>query len=151
MSPTTRLRPIFWSGATTWYGKRSRELCAILPGFYIYLLKEKITPPDGFETSRKRQARAEAAREREELHNRQRSIELAYDDYRQKAIDDYIAAHYTGTQIEELIRAKAAGRRQQHKQLPSDTIIQIAYRDVRAEIAERIPVISLEEFSKRTE
>jgi hypothetical protein len=119
------------------------------PGFYIYLLKEKITPPDGFETSRKRQARAAAAREREEFYSWQQHIMVAYDDYRQKAIDDYIAAHHTGTQIEELIRAKAAERRQQHKLLPSDTIIQIAYRDVRAEIAERIPVMSIEEFGQR--
>jgi hypothetical protein len=120
------------------------------PGFYIYLLKEKITPPDGFETSRKREARAEAARKENELNSWRLYIRVAYDEYLQKAIDEYIAVHYTGTQMEELIRAKVAERRQQRKMLPTDTLIQIAYRDIRAEIAARIPVMSMEEFGRQS-
>jgi hypothetical protein len=63
------------------------------PGFYLYLLKENITIPDDFVTSRKRKLREQAHAERERWIDEQIQREQAYEDYRSQEINRYIESH----------------------------------------------------------
>jgi hypothetical protein len=63
------------------------------PGFYLYLLKENITVPDDFVTSRKRKLREAAYAEREQATYEQIRREQAYEDYRHREINSYIESH----------------------------------------------------------
>jgi hypothetical protein len=63
------------------------------PGFYLYLLKENITVPEDFETSRKRQLREESHAEQERTNYEQAQREQAYEDYRHREINHYIESH----------------------------------------------------------
>ena len=63
------------------------------PGFYLTLLKENITVPDDFMTSRKRKLREEAFAERDRAIHEQLKRDQAYDDYRRQEISRYIETH----------------------------------------------------------
>jgi hypothetical protein len=124
------------------------------PGFYIYLVKENVSPPDSFDTSRKRALREEASRVHAEREQNRLRFQFGYDDYRRKTIDRYIAEFMSQGQFEDLVKAKAADGRQRYRtlfrNLPAQTIAELADRDARAEIAERIPLATFEEFCKHT-
>ena len=120
------------------------------PGFYIYLVSERVTPPDSFETSRQRKLR-EAT---EEEHARRRKAEIAleesYQSYRRRAIDRHIAAHLRSDDLERLIADKVRERRQDGwcRNLPTGTVREIAEREVRQVIGDQVPVMSFEEFKR---
>jgi hypothetical protein len=123
-------------------------------GFYIHLIKEKITPPDSFETSRKRklqeQARVTRAREHEEMAR----LEIAYDDYRKQEVDNYIAVSYTKAEYQGLIDVKKKEILHQYKKQVSnwdeETLMKLAESATRSHIAERVQMLSFEEFSKQS-
>jgi hypothetical protein len=119
------------------------------PGFYIHLISEKIPPPETFETSRRRKERDAAHDAESEERHRRRGLEEAYSSYRAAEIERHIAAHIKPADLEELIVQRASQRRkdQWSKNLPLQTIREIAERDARSAIAEQIPLLSFEEFT----
>jgi hypothetical protein len=120
------------------------------PGFYIHLLQGKIMPPEDFETSRKRKAR-EAARAAETKANlEQLELEEAYRSYRAATVKDHIATRMPPEDVERLIDSNVSKRRNEQwsKNLPPQTIREIAECDVRQAIAESLHLMSFEEFRK---
>ena len=121
------------------------------PGFYIHLVSEKITPPESFETSRQRKAREEARAAQSLAEHRRMELEEAYRAYRAAEIEQHIAVHVKPAEMAQLVAAEAQQRRKEGwcKNLPSDTIQEIAERDVRLAIAQRIPLLTFDEFSEK--
>lgn len=122
-------------------------------GFYIHLIKEKINPPDSFETSRKRKLREQAREARAQAVEQDARLELAYDDYKQKEVDNYIQANYTSAQLSGLVEVKKKEILHQYKKQVSnwddDTLLKLAESTTRSHITERVPLISFEEFCRR--
>lgn len=77
-------------------------------------------------------------------------LEDAYRDYRKGEIDQFLIDNIAPEEFDRLMQAKAGDRRKHFPKLSPETIRQIAEREVRAEIATRIPtLLSVEEFSRR--
>jgi len=121
------------------------------PGFYIHLIMEKIQPPEAFETSRRRKERKAARDAESQAYHRRVELEEAYRTYRASEIDRHIAAHVKPADLEELIAERTRHRRKEQwsKNLPLQTIREIAERDARSAIAEQIPLLSFEDFAAR--
>lgn len=120
------------------------------PGFYIHLVSEKVTPPEDFETSRRRKAREKARAAESMAQLRRYELEEAYRGYHADTIKGHIAAHVGAEDMERLVAEKTKERRKEQwcKNLPPQTIREIAERDVRLAIAAQIPIMSFEEFSR---
>jgi hypothetical protein len=116
------------------------------PGFYIHLLQEKVTPPDGFETSRRRRARelAREAHDRELVREAER-LE-AYDAFRRAAITQHIEQHVRPEDFAALLKTNIARRRERFSDLPKETIREMAERDVRMAIAEKLNLPTFEAY-----
>lgn len=128
----------------------SRDKIANPPGFYIHLVSEKIAPPETFVTTRRRHALAEAIAAQNRAQQRQLELEDAYRDYRKVEIDRYLADNVAPVELDRLMQTKVADRRKHFPNLPAETIRQIAEREVRADVANRIPAfLSFEDFSRR--
>lgn len=121
------------------------------PGFYIHLIIEKIPPLETFETSRRRKERDAARAADTEAHHRRVQLEEDYRTYRAAEIERHIAAHVKPADLEELIAGRVSQRRNEawSKNLPLQTIREIAERDARSAIAEKIPLLSFEEFTAK--
>src|SRR5262249_2571851 len=119
-------------------------------GFYIHLVTEKITPPEDFETSRKRKAREARTLEVHAERQRLYALEEAYKRYRPDAVKEHIAAHLRPHDVERLITLHLERRRKDHwsRNLPLQTLRDIADRDMRQAIAESLPLVSFDEFCK---
>jgi hypothetical protein len=121
------------------------------PGFYIHLIEQKITPPEDFETSRRRQAR-QAAVAAESIVQRDRfEAEEAYHSYRADAVKDHIATCLQPEDMERFINLHIDRRRKEPwaKNLPPQTIREIAERDVHREIAENLSLLSFDAFREQ--
>src|SRR6266404_4599306 len=119
------------------------------PGLYIQLIKDNVTPPPTFESSRKRKLRLEAEQaERNDQQERAR-LQLAYEEYKKREIDNYIAANY-----DEYIRYAESKKQEfleKHKSMSfwdENTLARLAETGARAEIAKRTPVDTFEAFSR---
>jgi hypothetical protein len=126
----------------------SRSPIANPAGFYVYLLRENVTPPETFETRRQREARELARQARSEQEQRRYEIETAYAAYRTAETERYIAAHVTATELEGIIKEKIAERRKQYRSLTASVLRGIAERDARIVLADRIAFLTLEEFER---
>lgn len=116
------------------------------PGFYISLLRDNITPPENFETSRARKLREEARQAHTLQEQRRAQLEIDYREYRARLVEDYITAHMSPADLQALVSAKAAERRREYRTLPPSTILEIAQRDARIEVAKMIALPSFESF-----
>jgi hypothetical protein len=119
------------------------------PGFYVVMLRENIPVPEGFETTAMREAR-KAAEEAERMDAyRIHQLQIEYDAYRNRMIDNYIATHLTA---EELTRRKSAKKAiylsenpQAARWLPN-ALESFAFERVRKDIAEEINLATEEAF-----
>jgi hypothetical protein len=93
--------------------------------------------------------RERAYAEQDRLTVQRYEREEAYRQYRSEAIDRHLALHMRPEDFAALTRDMANARRQQYKSLPADTIAQIAERDARNAIAERLNLPTFEEFSAK--
>lgn len=120
------------------------------PGFYIHLLKENITVPDDFETSRKRRLREKARAERAREEHQRMKLELAYNEYLSGEVDRYIATEQGRLEFEEVAEAQRARLLASHKYTrtwPAETVTRLVQNVARSEVLQnRIKPISFEEF-----
>lgn len=107
------------------------------PGFYIHLIKENVTVPENFETSRKRKM-WEDARAQRALEDQERlKLDEAYGDYLREEIDRYIATEQGVAEFKELVETKRVGLRTKHKYTaswPDETVARLAQTAARSEI-----------------
>lgn len=118
-------------------------------GFYIYLIEEKIFPPAGFETSRRRKEREEAERVRQEQTHKQWSLEDSYRTYREEAIAQYIQTNHLDQEVAQLANSNTKEVTASWPGVPATVRKELAERKARAIIAERAHILTFEEFTKR--
>lgn len=119
------------------------------PGLYIQLIKDNVIPPETFESSRKKKLRVEAEQaERNDQQDRAR-LELAYEEYKKREIDEHISANYE--EYKQYVESKKQEFLDKHKSMSfwdENTLARLAETGARAEIAKRIPLHTLEAFSR---
>src|SRR5262249_37196550 len=101
-------------------------------------------------TSRKRKAREEARAAETKANLEQLELEEAYRTYRAATVKDHIAAQMRPEDVERLIDSNVSKRRNEQwsKNLPPQTLREIAECDLRQAIAESLHLMSFEEFRK---
>ena len=120
-------------------------------GLYIYLIQENIHPPAGFETSRRRKLHEEAQHARIEAEWREDTLKEDYRQYREEAIDRYIADHKLEEEMHVLVAAGEKEVQRHWPKLPPKVLTELAERKARERIAERMPgLLNWEAFSKRS-
>jgi len=116
------------------------------PGFYVSLVRDNVSPPDSFETSRRRKHREEAQRAELDHTLKAHQAEFYYDDYRRAAVDQAVSA----LAADALNAAIAAKRKQYHRihpTLPPETLNEIALAAVRNDIETHLKLLTLDQFS----
>lgn len=109
-------------------------------GFYIHLIRENVTVPPDFETTRKRAERQESEKQRA-MSERQNQN---YESYKTAELDHYIAEHEEDYQvIQDACRAKLVA---QYSGLTPSMIDSLARMDARRQIGETLALLSFEEF-----
>lgn len=128
---------------------KSRSTIKNAPGFYVYLLRQNILPPDEFETSNRRAAR-EKTQERKTEESRRR---IALEDRYHEFCRERVHAHLNGLDRhtrESLIAEKMRAVRGQWGHLPSGTIEELATRQLERDLRARLNLPTIEEFAKRS-
>jgi hypothetical protein len=116
------------------------------PGFYVSLIRDNISPPDGFETARVRQQRNQIRQERELEFAEHQRLEFAYERYREQEIDRYIVEHVSAEQLRQAIAEKS---RELHRQFPSllgEALEEVSARAARTNFQGYVKVLSFQEF-----
>jgi hypothetical protein len=125
---------------------KSRGKIANAPGFYVYLLRERVLPPAEFETSERRQARHQAEQQQAEETRERILLEDEYHAY----CRDKIQAHFRSlskAEQQELKDAKIRSVRRQWGHLPAATIEELAQRQIENELREKLDLPTVEEFA----
>jgi len=119
------------------------------PGLYIQLIKDNVTPPPTFESSRKRKLRVEAEQAERDGQRERARLQLAYEEYKKREIDNYIADNYD--EYKRYAESKKQEFLEKHKSLSlwdETTLERLAETGARAEIAKRTPVDTFDAFSR---
>jgi Replication initiator protein A len=115
------------------------------PGFYTWVLRENLRPPSMFETSSKRRARQEGEelrlKEQMELLKRQE----AYDQYCRDQVETH-AKGMSGSQYQQLITKHIRQVKTQWRELPQQTIEEIARRQADDEIRQNMNLMGFDQF-----
>jgi hypothetical protein len=121
------------------------------PGFLISLIEQNVPVPENFETSKKRKLREEVRQIREKQIQEQLRLETAYDEYKRRETDRYIQEHLTDFELEQLQKKKSKQLAAQFKNfalMPTETVNQIVWGAVKAEIAKRVPFLTFTAYCK---
>lgn len=118
-------------------------------GFYVHLIKENVSPPPKFESSRLKRLREEARQAMATEEQERAKLELAYEDYQEQEIERRIAQKYTKSEYQQCVAAKKQDLLKQYKNMSvwnEDAVNKLAETSVRQEIAGHLTLISFEEF-----
>jgi hypothetical protein len=122
------------------------------PGFYIYLIKENIRPPELFETSRKKAIFSKQKQAREQEIEKQAALEFAYEDYRDQILESYIAENYPGEKYQALIERKKQELSPQYRQFTfwkPEALIKFLETSVRADLKIGLSLQTFGSFCKK--
>jgi hypothetical protein len=121
-------------------------------GLYIHLIKENATPPETFETSRKRKLR-EAARQAQEKEQREfAALQLAYMQYREEQLDRFVEAN--PDEYSTLVETKKRKLAQEGhwKRIfagKQDILQRAAERQVRTDLLGRVVMMNFDQFRQQ--
>jgi hypothetical protein len=123
-------------------------------GLYSHLIRENAIPPEGFESSRKRQLREQARQACQQQEQESAKLELAYLDYKRRQLDDFISNHHTADQLAALLCAKRQEMLKQDRwrrlfSFRQDTVDAAAQRQVRAGIATHIQFLTFTQYREQ--
>jgi hypothetical protein len=122
------------------------------PGFYIYLIKENIHPPDLFETSRRRSLAEEAKQVRDKHIEEQAALELAFENYRNQQLDGFIAENYPEEKYQALIDRKKQELSSQYRQFAfwkPEALMKFLETSVRADLENCLSLQTFNAFCKK--
>jgi hypothetical protein len=122
-------------------------------GLLYDLIKNGDPLPSGFETSRQRASRRAAEERRSRLRTAKQSLEFEYDEYRRAEVDRYIAEGMPKDEYEALLAEERKAVSSQHglwsRNLPAETLEQMAVGGARRRVADRVTFASFDEFCRR--
>ena len=128
---------------------KSRATIKNAPGFYVYLLRQNILPPEEFETSSRRRARQDSDEKQAEATRRRIQLEDDYHEYcREK-----VRAHWKTLPEESrrtVLADKMRGVRRQWGHLPAATIEELAQRQIESELRHELDLLSFDQFVARS-
>ena len=127
---------------------KSRTTIKNAPGFYIYLLRHNIVPPETFETARRREARERSELREAEDQRRRSQLEDEYQDFCRERIQAYFHSLPEAEQ-EGMVAEKTRLVRRQWSHLPPATIDELARRQVESELRDRLKLPSFDDFMAR--
>jgi hypothetical protein len=125
---------------------KSRSAIKNPPGFYVYLLRESIPPPNDFETSSRKRAREVKEDLAREDKNRQLEMENSYQEYCDREVRAHLCSMSDHARL-EMLSTKMREVRQRWSHLPPATIEEIANRKLENEIRQELSLLSLEQYS----
>ena len=114
-------------------------------GFYIYLVREGIKPPLGFESTRLHAAREAEQAKQEERRLEQWRLEQAYEEYVQRETTKYISENVTETQLASLKAQKKQDLKSQFRSMTSEQLDALVQQTVFVEIRR---TVSLKDFGQ---
>jgi hypothetical protein len=122
-------------------------------GLYIHLIQENVLPPEQFETCRQRQLREVARQARDSRELEQARQELAFAEYRKRAVGEFIRMNYTAQEFSDMVRRKreellGMAHWKRVYSLHQGSFDSVAERQLKADLADRIGVLSFAEFQK---
>jgi hypothetical protein len=127
---------------------KSRSTIKNAPGFYVYLLRQNILPPDDFETSSRRAAREAVAERKAEASRSRIALEDGYNEFCREKVHAYLDALDEHSR-RDLLAVKMRAVRAQWGHLPAATIEELANRQLERELREQLHLPSLEQFARR--
>ena len=121
-------------------------------GLYIHLLKENATPPETFETSRKRSLREAARQAREKEEQEFAALQLAYMQYQEQQLDRFVEAN--PDEFSSLVEAKKKRLAQEThwKRIfagKQDVLQRAAERQVRTDLVGRAEIMNFDAFRQQ--
>ena len=121
-------------------------------GLYIHLIKENATPPETFETSRKRSLREAASQARKEEEQKLAALQLAYMEYQEQQLDHFVQAN--PDEFSSLVEAKKQRLAQEShwKRIfagKQDILQRAAERQVRTDLLGRVGIMSFDAFREQ--
>ena len=131
-----------------WLIAKSRKAIINPPGFYTYLLRENLLPPEDFETSAMRAARETAHQARTDERTRQAELEHEYDRFCDDQVTAYISKQLPAADHSARLANKVKEVRHAWPKLPALTIQEIAERALRGEIRKNLALPSFAEYCK---
>jgi hypothetical protein len=129
-----------------WLIAKSRKSVLNPPGFYTYLLRENVVPPETFETSAKRLAREASSQARANQRNREAELKHEYERFCEDRVTAFINERMQAADYAARLNTKVKEVRSTWSKLPVATIEEIAQRAIRGEIKKNLPLPSFEEF-----
>lgn len=117
-------------------------------GFYIYLIREGITAPADFETSRQRALRLAEAEQTEQRRLERLRLERAYEEYLEAETAGYIESHVPAAALAGRIAGSRKALSEQFPNMSAGHVEDLARRSVISEIRRSIPHRSFEEFCR---
>ena len=121
-------------------------------GLYIHLIKENATPPETFETSRKRNLREAARQAREKEAQEFAALQLAYMQYQEQQLDRFVEAN--PDEFSSLVEAKKKRLAQEThwKRIfagKQDVLQRAAERQVRTDLVGRAEIMNFDAFRQQ--
>jgi hypothetical protein len=127
---------------------KSRATIKNAPGFYVYLLRQNILPPEEFETSSRKETRR-ANEERDAQEARRRIVlEDEYHEYCRAQVQEHLKTAGDEAQ-KEMLAEKMRIVRRQWGHLPAATIEELATRQVESDVRGKLKLMSFDEFTAR--
>jgi hypothetical protein len=122
------------------------------PGFYVYLLREGLTPPPGFETSRMRQQRelTAAAAMTDELERLKK--EISYEEYRQRTVQQHLDETWSAEQLRQAIDENIRDVKAHFPEAsrwPASNIEELALQRLRSKLAAQLDLLTFDAFYEK--
>ena len=127
---------------------KSRSTIKNAPGFYVYLLKQNILPPQDFETSTRIQLRKASAESQHIEVQRRMETEDRYNAYCRAQVQRYLATLDDPVK-QNILAEKLSSVRRQWGHLPKATIEELAHRQLETELQIKLKLPTLEVFEAR--
>ena len=121
------------------------------PGLYVYYIRDNITPPIDFWSSRKAKVHDEAQQVTNFEKSRQARLSLEYDNYRSTEVDRFAKSLATD-EYQQLFQTIRLLNRSMFKSMTDKQVDDLTHRNVRDELESsgRVRILSFEEFSATT-
>jgi hypothetical protein len=129
-----------------WMIANSRKGILNPPGFYTYLLRENVIPPQSFETSSKRSLRTAAEHTRNTENRLRLELEQQYKEFCEELVRIYIEMTMDRSCYEERLREKFREVRSTWPRLPESSIKEISERALRADLRTEASLPSFDDF-----
>ena len=128
---------------------KSRPAIKNAPGFYVYLLRQNIIPPEDFETTSRRETRKLKDEREAEATRRRIRLEDQYHEYCREKVRAHLKTLGEDAQ-QTLLAEKMRGVRKQWGHLPPATIEELASRQLESELRLQLDLLSFDQFTARS-